>query len=115
MAFFDVTLRVNEKNLAWYLSLVAEDRRVELRGVVPVKTDEPAPKNRYINGKRDKGISGIDLVLKTLQGCASTLPTLTKIFVAQGFAETSVSSVISRLLDEGRVRKDEAKVYHFVK
>ena len=63
---------------------------------------------RYANGVHDKGISGKDLVLKTLDGpsCMITTENMEKVFVRHGFAGKSASPSLSVLKHAGKIKRD---------
>lgn len=114
MTSFDVKLRIDEKNLAWFLALIAGERRVALSGVVPT-TGEKTPKSRYVNGKHDKGITGPELVLASLRNSPMLAGDFDEVFVDRGFSKESVGPNLSKLLSAGRIRKDSDGTYHLVK
>ena len=112
---YAVTLHVAEANLGTVLSALAGSS--SLVSVVPTQktahlpssSGSSAPKesqSRFHGGKRDKGISGEELVLQTL-GSSDRVFTATEIsnaFVQHGFAGNSSSPVLSRLAASGKVR-----------
>jgi hypothetical protein len=115
---FDVTIRVNEKHLGTLLGVITEDREYELRGVARVSdTSVPQePKSRFRDGKRDKGISGMDLIIQTLKnGKPQSRQELEKVFEGRGFAASSTNPALTRLREEGRIRGDNFGHYSFVK
>lgn len=79
-----------------------------LRGVaqsVTVNTVTGPRGSRYINGRRDKGIKGKDLVLQSLAKKALTRVELAKLFREHGFADTSMHSQISELKSAGLIQE----------
>lgn len=117
--FFDVTIRTSEKRLGTLLGVITEDREYELRTVTAVNNASlvaQAPSQRFRDGKRNKGISGVDLIIQTLRGGKPlTLKDLEKVFEGRGFALSSASPVLFRLRDEGRVKSDNFGHWSFVK
>jgi hypothetical protein len=116
--FFDVTIRVSERRLGTLLGIITEDHDFELRGVTRVSDASvpQVPEHRFRNGKRNKGISGVDLLIQTLKGGrALSLKELEQVFEGRGFAAASAAGALSRLRSEGRVRGDNFGHYQFVK
>ena len=70
---------------------------------------------RYAGGKRNKGISGVDLAIQSIQAGVKTDRGLMKAFVIKGFSENSSGPVISRLLQEGRIGRNSDGSYSFIK
>ncbi len=108
--FHEVTLCVSTARLADIMSKLDAD--CSLLGVrpMPPAAEAPVPKKRahgYANGKRDKGIRGDELVLRSLKDAAPTPITaaaLSRIFVAEGFADNSVSPVVSKLIAAKKIK-----------
>lgn len=110
---YAVTLHVRGTlNLSTVIAVV--EKVATVVSVVPTEETEtvtpPSTERRphYVNGKRFKGISGPDLVIKTLKESRDgtcTNEQLSTIFVANGFAPASYSSPISGLLKDGRIRR----------
>lgn len=113
---YKVSLLVTEKLLPDVLRVVAPE--CKLLGVEPQNdTAEPpakpyAPRTvHYANGKKNKGISGTDLVLNSIRAAPDTFPLgrhltrpeLEQIFVKQGFASASVSPALTNLVRQGKI------------
>lgn len=90
------------------------EKSATLISVTPTKADEAAApasakKNmHYVNGKRSKGISGRELVLHCLEVSKDHICTneeLSRAFVAHEFSPNSYSSVITYLVQDGKVRR----------
>ncbi len=65
-----------------------------------------AKKSHYANGKRDKGISGVDLALDVLRRTPTvTTQMFEQAFVERGFAAHSHSSAVHQLVQDGRAIK----------
>lgn len=66
-------------------------------------------KHRYRDGKRNKGISGRDLVLTALhrRDGKMTYDAVGRAFVSRGFAEQSFGATISKLYKQGLVGRGE--------
>jgi hypothetical protein len=79
------------------------------KDVAALKAEIEAPKtaeppSRYVNGRRNKGVGGAELILETLRGGAATVDELKRTFTHSGFSPTSVSPCLSRLLRDKRVQ-----------
>ena len=109
MVDFDVTLRVSSARLATVLE--ALNGSATLVSVLPCT--EVTPKRArvfaYAGGKRNKGISGQQLVLQALQRANGklTIGQLGKIFAAQGFSPNSQSPALAALKTRGLVESLE--------
>lgn len=106
---FRITCNVLSANLATVIGALEDAAQiVEVRAL-----EEPAPakppKFRYVNGKKNKGISGRDLLLEILSKYKRPVSrdALSREFVSRGFAANSLSPTISALVHEGEV--DRAK------
>ena len=64
-------------------------------------------KHFYTHGKRNKGVSGIDLLMGLLKDHKGgvVFEQLKKAFVEKGFSETSVSPILSKLSADGKIVK----------
>ena len=116
MSEFNVLLRVTSARLAMVLEALAD--AATLVSVLPC---EPSPErgeaarwvrapaaSRFVNGKRAKGVSGQQLVLRALARTASgslTTKQLVNIFIAQGFSGNSFSPAVSELKTKGLVEQ----------
>lgn len=119
MVDFKVTLRVTASRLPTVLEALSGS--AHLISVLPCEGgEEPAAakgaKTRkapagpyYVNGKRNKGISGQQLALQSFQRASGSLTTaqLAKIFEAQGFSPSSNSPAIAALAQAGLVERVE--------
>ncbi len=105
MSDFQVTLRVSSSRLGTVLE--ALKGAAELLSVLPCEAPSVAKPTRafaYVNGKRNKGINGPELVMKSLQEREPrTREEFTRIFVSHGFAETSFSPALTSLKEKGLV------------
>jgi hypothetical protein len=108
---FDVLIRCTDKRLPTILQ--ACDGALELQWVKASEVEAP-PKTRaqqlhkqmnYVNGKRNKGISGAELAIELLTkaGGIVSYDKLAAGFAARGFAGNSVSPVLSQLRQIGVV------------
>jgi hypothetical protein len=106
MPAYDLTIRVEgEDKLATIISALKGSATLISMTVV----EEKKPKTRnhgYVDGKRNKGISGEDLVIQSLKAGAQTSEQLTATFVERGFAPKSVSPNVSALVHRGIVVKN---------
>lgn len=84
---------------------------ISVTPTTPNQTSEPPTGHKkvqhYVNGKRHKGISGIDLLIETLRAHSGICTTdqLTKAFVDRGFAVSSASPIVSELIKAGKLRR----------
>ncbi len=105
MSDFQVTLRVSSSRLGTVLE--ALKGAAELLSVLPCEAPSVAKPTRalaYVNGKRNKGISGPELVLKSLREREPrTREEFAAIFTLHGFAETSFSPSLTGLKEKGLV------------
>jgi hypothetical protein len=69
------------------------------------ENSHPHPPSRYVNGRRDKGISSDELVEQIIYTAPEpvTMGEITEEMVAQGFAPTSASGTISRLKKDNKI------------
>jgi hypothetical protein len=103
-----VTLHVDEKKLPTVLA--ALEGAAKLVSVLPTQeavVEGPSRQHSYVDGKRNKGITGHALVLQTMaqEQRPYSLTELTKVFVAHRFAANSLSPVISRLILENKIHR----------
>ena len=110
---FLVTYLVNDKDLPILLTTISTNllatigTNVTLQSVKVIEDESSSSKKmHYTGGKRNKGVSGVDLALNILgsNGVTST-ETFKKAFVEAGFSENSYSPVLYKLINEGRVRR----------
>lgn len=102
---YKVLLNVSASALPTLLAVIEGTKGITLDSITTAPASEApaAPKTqRYIGGKRFKGISANDLILKIIDehGKAS-LEQLRKGLEAQGFSPTSASPALSGLITEG--------------
>jgi hypothetical protein len=64
----------------------------------------PKP-TRFVNGKKNKGVSGENLVIETLRSGSADLSELKRVFTHRGFAPTSASPTLSRMMRDGEVER----------
>ena len=105
MTVYAVLFHVEEKKLATVLG--ALQGSAQLVSVTPTEVETPkATKEQYYTGgKRLKGISGEELVLKTLGSEKRPFhrSEIEKVFVANGFAAQSYSPTLSKLMSDGKI------------
>jgi len=77
----------------------------EIPGEIP---GEKKSKHSYVNGIKNKGITGENLVLSKLP---ATKEILEEAFVKQGFAASSAGSTASRLFTKGKIKRDKNGKY----
>lgn len=105
MTVYAVLFHVDDKKLATVLG--ALQGSAQLVSVTPTEVEAPkATKEQYyVGGKRNKGISGQDLVLKVLGSAKRpfTNEELGKAFIENGFAEHSYSPSLTELVRAEKV------------
>lgn len=105
MTVYAVLFHVDDKKLATVLG--ALQGSAQLVSVTPTEVEAPkATKEQYYTGgKRLKGISGEDLVLKVLGSEKRPFhrSELEKAFVTNGFAAKSYSPSLSKLMVDGKI------------
>lgn len=101
MTEYNVTLRVSsEANLARLIQAVPMATVVSLSPVVEKKPR----KMRYVNNRRNKGISGNELIEKLFRARrVRTTTELTKEFISAGFSQNSMSPRLAALTASGKV------------
>lgn len=107
---FEVKLRVLDNKLPIVLDVLRN--AAVLISVMPVEkpanetvVEKPKKTFRFVNGKRNKGIFGRDLLKKIMtEPRPYSMDELTKAFVEHGFAETSVSPNITILRKQNAIR-----------
>jgi hypothetical protein len=70
------------------------------------------PASRFVNGKKDKGISGEALVEAVLRSGPADLDELRHTFEHRGFAVSSAAPTVSRMLKAGRIRRGMHNRFH---
>lgn len=105
-----VLFHVRAKELPTVLSVVEKSATlISVRPTEETKAPPEKKRQRYVNSKHRKDISGQDLVLQTLtehKGVCDTIQ-LSKAFVNHGFANDSYSSAVTYLVKNGKVRRLE--------
>lgn len=94
---FDVHIRTTAGRLQMIVDVL--DGSAE---VISVKRAEDRTvkrtKRTYVGGKRDKGITGLDLITQTLAKGPMTQASLQNLFLAKGFADSSCGAALSKLV-----------------
>lgn len=107
---YAVTFHVTEKNLGTILTTLLD--AATLVSVVPTQesarvNNVPAsPSKFYVKGLRNKGISGEELLMRTLSSerrVFSSMEIFT-VFTGHNFAGNSAGPVLSKLVKSGKVR-----------
>lgn len=114
-SFLNVTFRINALDMPTVLETLKGTG--EFVGVSLVETTEHKDSKEpfYVNGKRDKGIKGEDL-LKELIGSAEPkkvfiLSNLQSAFVARGFSKNSIYPLFTKAKVLGLIESEEPGVY----
>ena len=105
---YEVTLLIDRGKLALVTSLLDKSDGIEIAKIERKGGSvEPAAK-KYANGKRFKGISGLELIEHTIQACGgkAARAAILKEFAKRGFAEKSAPSAISKALREKHIVMD---------
>lgn len=120
---FDVLIRCTDKRLPTILQ--ACDGALELQWVKAAQDDPLLTTHKqkghksftYANGRRDKGISGAELMLKLLGDAGGTLSydKLSRGFTARGFAPNSASPVLSQMRKAGVVEMPQRGMWKLAK
>lgn len=113
-------IRVNGRLSVVYGALEkAENEGVEILDCVKEQesiTPDVKKHHMYVNGVKNKGIKGSDLVIKTIKLYGgATIDDLTKAFVKEGFAIGSASASTSKLVQAGEIGRDENGKYRLAK
>ena len=107
---FIVTLQVDARRLPTVLeALSGAATLVSVTPCQEAKVADPNLKKEHFfrDGKRNKGISGHDLVLELLRskdGKPTSFNDIAKAFVERGFVANSASPALSNLKKEGKIR-----------
>jgi hypothetical protein len=118
MATYRVILHVSSSELSTLLQTIDSTAGIRLVGVsdtadpMPLPPSPPPPPHvpapepkptdvtprRYVDGKRDKGIKGDELVLEVLRSGPASMGELKRAFVNRAFAAGSTGTYVSRLM-----------------
>jgi len=103
----DVTFSVAENKLGQTIEMMLATGAT-LVGVRPSQGIEPPSKTvRYVGGKRNKGISAMQLLLSTINQIGLTRRSeVDQAFVHNGFAQSSVSPTISKALQDQFIKME---------
>jgi hypothetical protein len=99
---FEMRLIVPTKLVGPIVELVEEGEGIIVT-MTPHSETSGKKTPRYVDGKRNKGISANELVLQTLVTGPTTYEQLAQRFVDKGFAKTSLSPTLSRLIKDKQV------------
>jgi hypothetical protein len=127
MATYRMILAINSRMLSMLVDLLEGNPDIKLLGVTdfadptplppappaPVRTLEiealtPAtatPASRYVGGRRVKSIGGQQLIEEVLRSGTADLPELKRAFTNAGFAPSSASPTLSRMIRDGFVER----------
>lgn len=111
---YAVLLHVDEKQLPTVLGVLAGNAKlVSVTPTEEAKAEKKKKQQHYVDGKRDKGISGEDLLLQAIakEQRAFTIKELEEVFLAHRFSGNSVSPVLNRLIQAEKIRKVGAGAY----
>jgi hypothetical protein len=114
--YYKVILKVEESQLSVVLGALAPE--VKMLGAEPLAEELPLPpkrSNRYVNGKRNKGISGADLLTEIFSKLNRATETeIQKSFIARGFSNTTVYPCICMAIRNGSIKQVGHGVYEKV-
>lgn len=98
---YSVLLHVSDKDLSTVLAVIKEAGTL----VSVTATTKEEKQSRYVNGTRNKGISGEKLLLKILSDAKRdmNIKEIQKAFEADGFSGNSVSPTATRLIRGGKI------------
>jgi hypothetical protein len=125
MATYRMTLLVGSGSLATLLSLIEGSKDIKLASVTdfadaPPLPPSPPPPSRvpqiltqeknttasgFVGGRRNKGVSGEQLILETLRSGPANLDELRHVFANRGFAAASASPYVSKMLRAGSIQR----------
>jgi hypothetical protein len=124
MATYRMILAVDSRVLGTMISLIEGSQDAKLLSVsdfadpTPLPPSPPAPvrasieapalpktPTRFVGGKKNKGISGESLVTETLRSGSADLSELKRVFAHRGFAPTSASPTVSKMLRDGDIER----------
>jgi hypothetical protein len=113
---YTVVLQTTAKNMPTILKTVnGVATLVSVTATIKETDGEPAKRRNggYVGGRANKGIRGEDLVLEVLSAAnrVVTYHEMTERFAARGFAGNSVSATLSRMVQDGRVRRVGSERY----
>ena len=111
--FYIMTIRTPDKDIPTILQVLkgaATLVSLEEEGGTPAEVTpnrRTARRLEYVDGKRNKGITGEALALEVIDSTAGivTADHLASAFEARGFSGKSASPVMSRLVEQGKVVK----------
>jgi hypothetical protein len=98
---FDMHLRVPHDRIATIIDALSG--ACEIIKIEQFTDAEAEVKYHYANGIRNKGVKGDDLLLELLKEGPRTKSQLAIGFAQRGFAKTSVSPVVSKLMQADKV------------
>lgn len=115
MSEYDLTIRVaDEEKLSTIISALAGAGTI-LSLTATVHRKSPKKNMAYVDGKRNKGISGHDLLTNLFKRKAKwTTPELTAEFVKAGFSENSMSPRLAAMKNAGKVKNTSLGVYQWL-
>jgi hypothetical protein len=104
---FDMHLRVPHDRMSVIIDTL--EGSCEVVKIEQFREDDSVPKKktfRYAGGKRDKGISGPELLMDLLGTSSRSLKSIAQDFQARGFARNSASAVASKLVEKGTLKRE---------
>jgi hypothetical protein len=116
--YYKVTLKVEESQLPTVLGVLAPEVKMLSAEQMAAEAAAPEPASsgkRYLNGKRNKGISGKKLMEEIFDKSERSTDTqIRKAFAARGFSENSVSPYLSKAFAAGKIKNVGRGVYEKV-
>jgi hypothetical protein len=101
--YYRMELKVPANLVTTIFDLLKDDGLVV--NVTPLQEETKVKPSKYANGKKNKGITGAQLVLSALKHGACAQDILTTTFVARGFSPNSCHAACSKLIKEGKVTR----------
>lgn len=112
---YTVALTVDPKALPILLGVIEGYKGIVLVGMTlngeAKAAAESVNRKGYVGGKRDKGIRGDDLLVELLSNGKMKLSVIQRQFASRGFALTSASPILSKLIAAKKVMRVGSSEY----
>jgi hypothetical protein len=100
---FDMHLRVPHERVSTIIDVLEGACEVVMIEQCTPALEEKKKVTHYMNGMRNKGISGEALLIELLKNGGKTKVELALGFAQRGFAKSSVSPMVSKAVQSGKV------------